>query len=321
MCKKYKIVHISQTPLVAAPAKVALAQRMSGHETVAIAIKDYPINGPLAGKFIEDFLIEDEFTKGIIDEAISKADIIHIHNDLPQEWTTRLLHANQTAKYVYQVHSPLREGPLYLPRDSSLGLPFSLKLVVGQFQPRIHQDHVFVPNIIHDTPSVRPRRKGEKLKVIFSPTHLRPGRWNNKYVEQLDTALQSLVKLGKIEAIIPDKPVSPKALMAVRRSCHVSIDEIATGGFHQVSIEGLAAGNVTINKADYFSKTVFSTFSNGEKPPFVYADGESIASTLEDFANDWEKTAEQQLVSYNYFKKHLTPIKMSSIFDKAYETL
>lgn len=321
MFKKYKIVHISQTPLVAAPAKIALAQRISGHDTIAIAIKDYPINGPLAGKFTEDFLIEDSFTKPIIDEAIATADIIHIHNDLPRDWAERLLNANQTAKYVYQVHSPLREGPLYLPRDSSIDLPFSLKLVVGQFQPRIHKDHIFVPNIIHDTPSVKPRKKGEKLRVIFSPTHMRAGRWNNKHVEQLDIALQALVKLGKIEAIIPENPVSPKALMAVRRCCHVSIDEIATGGFHQVSIEGLAAGNVTINKADYFSKTVFSTFSGGERPPFVYADGESIASTLEDLANDWEKTSELQIASYTYFKEHLSPVKMSAIFDEAYENL
>lgn len=321
MFKKYKIVHISQTPLVAAPAKIALAQRISGHEAIAVAIKDYPAAGPLAGKFTEDFLIEDSFTKKIIDDAIIAAEIIHIHNDLPQDWVERLLNSNQTARYVYQVHSPLREGPLYLPRDVEIGLPFSLNLVVGQFQPRIHRNYTFVPNIIHETPSVKPRKKGEKLKVIFSPTHMRPGRWNNKHVEELDISIQSLVKLGKIEAIIPDKPVSPKVLMAVRRDCHVTIDEIATGGFHQVSIEGLAAGNVCINKADYFSKKVFSTFAEGETPPFLYADADTIAANLEDLANDWEKTADLQITSYNYFKKHLSPLKMANFFDKAYENL
>lgn len=319
MSKKYKIVHISQTPLVAAPSKIAMAQRMIGHDAIAIALTDYPNNGPLFGKFIDDYIVEDEFTKPLVDSAIHSADIIHIHNDIPPTWAERLLHANQTAKYFYQVHSPLREGPLYLPRQTDIKLPFSGNLVVGQFQPRIHTHHTFVPNIIHDIPTGNIRKKGEKLRVIFSPTHLRPGRWNNKYVSELDVAMSSLVRLGKIEAVIPDKPVSPKILMAMRKTCHVTIDEIATGGFHQVSIEGLAAGNVTINRADYFCKAVFSSFSEGVQPPFMYATGQCIAEKLETLANDWEKTAEIQESSLNYFKSFLTPDKMAKVFDNAYE--
>lgn len=132
--------------------------------------------------------------------------------------------------------------------------------------------------------------------------------------------MSSLVSLGKIEAVIPAKPVSPKTLMAMRKTCHVTIDEIATGGFHQVSIEGLAAGNVTINRADYFCKAVFSSFSEGVKPPFVYASGQDIADTLEDLSNDWEKTAAIQEASLNYFKSYLTPSKMAKVFETAYET-
>ncbi|AOX10490.1 MULTISPECIES: hypothetical protein [Pseudomonas] len=319
MSRKYKIVHISQTPLVAAPAKVALAQRLIGHDSIAIALNDYPNNGPLFQKFIEDYIVETEFTKPLIDAAIREADIIQIHNDLPPAWAERLIHANQAAKYFYQVHSPLREGPLYVPRQNDINLPFLANFVVGQFQPRIHNNHIFVPNIIHDAPMASIRQKGEKLRVIFSPTHLRPGRWNNKYVAELETAMNSLVSLGKIEAVVPDKPVSPKVLMAVRKTCHVTIDEIATGGFHQVSIEGLAAGNVTINRADYFSKAVFSTFADGNKPPFFYATGESIADTLHELANDWKKTAELQEASLDYFKSYLTPEKMARVFDNAYE--
>ncbi|CAI8779867.1 hypothetical protein [Pseudomonas sp. IT-P291] len=321
MSKKYKIVHISQTPLVAAPSKIALAQRLNGHDSIAVALNDYPIKGPLAGKFIEEYILESEFTKPFIDAAISAADIIHVHNDIPDSWAERLINSNQSARYFYQAHSPLREGPLYLPRHAEINLPFSANLVVGQFQPRIHKDHVFVPNIIHDVPSFSPRQKNQKLRVIFSPTHLRPGRWNNKHVEKLDVAIDALVKLGKIEAVIPTEPVSPKTLMAMRKTCHVTIDEIATGGFHQVSIEGLAAGNVTVNRADFFCKAVFSNFTDGVFPPFVYATGESIASLLEELANDWQKTVELQEQSLEFFKTHLTPEKMAAVFDQAYETI
>lgn len=316
---KRNIFHVSQTPLVGAPAKLANAQRGIGHNSTALALNDYP--GQLSKMFINDYLIDDDFCSPIISEEIKQADIIHIHNDINKDWAIRLLENNQSAMYLYHVHSPLREGPLYTPRENSIPLPFAAKLVVGQFQPRIHNDHYFVPNIITEIPSIRIRKKNEKLKVIFSPTHMRPGRWNNKHVEKLDIAIKSLIDLGKIEAIIPDKPVHPKMLMAARRSCHISIDEIATGGFHQVSLEGMIAGNIVINKADFFSKKVFSQFTQGETPPFLYSNGDSIAEKLLELADNYESTAELQLQSYNYALKYLHPDSLARYYDDIYETI
>jgi hypothetical protein len=271
--------------------------------------------------FIDDYLTDSPFSKPIIERLIRQADIIQIHNDLPKSWVDYLIDMNQSANFIYQVHSPLREGPLYIPREDYIGLPFSAKFVVGQFQPRIHTDFTIVPNIIMEPPSLNLRKHGEKLRVIFSPTHLRPGRWNNKYVEELDVAIKSLCALGKIEIIMPSEPVHPKILMAARRTCHVSIDEIATGGFHQVSLEGLAAGNIVINRADYFSKMAFSKFTAGEAPPFLYSDKINIGEVLTRLVDDVELTNNLQLASYNYFSKHLTPTKMAKVFDDAYELL
>lgn len=319
MSKKYNIVHISQTPLVAAPAKLAIAQRLNGHKATAIALNDYP--GALKGMFFDEYLTRNEFCNPLIDSAIEQADIIHVHNDLPEDWVKKVLDMNQKANYIYHVHSPLREGPLYLRRSDYIDLPFVGKFIVGQYQPRIYPGFTLVPNVIIEPPSITLRKPGEKLKVIFSPTHLRPGRWNNKFVEELDVAIRSLVAMKRIEAIIPEKPVHPKMLMAARRTCHVTIDEIATGGFHQVSLEGLAAGNIVINRADYFAKMTFSSFCNGEFPPFMYSDKNSIAETLTRLADDWDLTNKLQLESFNYFSKFLTPIKMSKVFDNAYELL
>lgn len=319
MSKKYNIVHVSQTPLVAAPSKIAAAQRIVGHNAVAIAINDYP--GNLKGMFIDDYMTDTPFSKPIIERLIKSADIIQIHNDLPKAWVEYLIEINQRADYIYQVHSPLREGPLYIPRDEFIGIPFSAKFVVGQFQPRIHTDYIIVPNIILEPPSLNLRKQGEKLRVVFSPTHLRPGRWNNKYVEELDVAIKSLCALGKIEIIMPSEPVHPKILMAARRTCHVSIDEIATGGFHQVSLEGLAAGNIVINRADYFSKVAFSKFTEGKIPPFLYADKMTIGEVLTQLVDDVELTNSLQFASYDYFSKYLIPTKMAKVFDDAYELL
>lgn len=107
--------------------------------------------------------------------------------------------------------------------------------------------------------------------------------------------------------------------MDIRRRCHVSIDEIATGGFHMVSLEGMCAGNIVINRADYFSRATFAGFCGGELPPFVYADDDSIADVLLQFADDCSLTAVKQAESYKYFIRHCEPARLVEIFDAAYK--
>lgn len=319
MSKPYNIVHISNTPLVAAPSKLASSQRKIGHNSIAIALNDYP--GALANMFISEYIKISSFTEELINRSIQDAHIIHIHNDIPSSFARRIITLNQSAKYIYQAHSPLREGPLYISRAESIGLPFNATFVVGQFQPRLHNESIIVPNIISEAPSLNLRKSGEKLRVLFSPTHKRPGRWNNKFTDGLDLALKSLSAQGKIEAVIPENPVSPQELMSVRKHMHVTIDEIATGGFHQVSLEGLAAGNVVINKADYFSKVAFSLFSNYEQPPFHYSNGDKIYDDLLSLSKDIELTNHYQQKSYDYFCEHLKPEKMATYYDTIYQSI
>lgn len=320
MCNTPNILHISTTPLVGAPGRIAFAQRLKGYEALSVAITDYPKSGPLNGKFIENTIIASEFTIPLIEMAIVSADVIHVHNDLQSaEWIERLLSLNQTALYVYQVHSPLREGPNYSERAGKIPLPFRARLVVGQYQPRHYPDFMPVPNIVDAEPSVRPYIPGEKLRVIFSPTHKQDGRWNTKHCPELDDAVSALEKLGRIDVVTPHEPVHPRTLLNVRRTCHVTIDEIATGGFHQVSLEGLCAGTVVINRADYFSKAAFAQFAERQLPPFVYADHVSVADTLLELALDPQKTARIQNESFDYFRRYLYPQRLVEVFDAAYK--
>ncbi|WP_454721042.1 MULTISPECIES: hypothetical protein [Cupriavidus] len=317
-----KIIHFAQTPLVAAPAKIAAATRMRGHHAHAVALVDYPNSGGLAGKFINDTILLQDAPAEIVklaERMIARADIIHVHNEISLERADWLLEIGSRARFVYQVHSPLREGPLYIPRAEVLGLPFSAHLVVGQYQPRHYQNYRPVPNIILDEPSCIPRREGEKLRVMFSPTHSRGGRWNAKYSQELEAAVNGLLSAGLIETVWPEKPVSPNVLMALRRTCHVSIDEIVTGAFHQVSVEGLCAGNVVINRADYFSKAMMACCAGAKDlPPFVYADERSIAGILVDLARDWKFTAKIQEDGFLYFNKYLRPRNLVSVFMESY---
>jgi len=314
------IVHITPTPLVGSPGKIAWAQRMKGHHAIAVALSDYPKGGPLEGKFLDRTLVINEFTREYIENALQRANIIHIHNYLPGNRVDWLRGLNQSASYVYQVHSPLREGPLYVGRaETDAPFDFRLRLVVGQHHGRFYPSFLPVPNLVLSPPSIKPRRRGEKLRVMFSPTVRQTGRWTSKHSATLEIVLQTLEKLGKIELIYPKQPVPPETLMEVRRGCHISIDEIATGGFHMVSLEGICAGNVVINRADYFARATFSAFCDGKFPPFVYADDSNIADVLLKLADDPEETARLQQDGYAYFKRYCDPLRLIEVFDAAYE--
>ena len=323
--KSIKVVHLSQTPLVAAPYKLAVAQRMIGIEAKSVALNDYPKNGPLAKKFLGDSLVWTDAEDSIIELIkfyLLQTDIIHIHNDISGEVLNFIKEYCSKARFVYQVHSPLREGPLYHYRHENIGLPFGAFLVVSQYQPRHYFDYQPVPNIILDAPSVTLRKPGEPLKVLFSPSHTRSGRWNAKYSERLEACIKNLQGLGLIEVVWPKQPLSPSELMAVRKFCHVSIDEIATGAYHQVSLEGLCAGNVVINRADYFSKAMLANCTNEQSmPPFVFADDATIDTVLINLATNQKLTAELQQASFDYVKDNLAPKDMAMIYKGIYDAL
>ena len=318
-----RIVHVSPTPLVGAPGKIAWAQSQKGHRSICVVLADYPKGGPLEGKFLDKSLKLDPFTRGYIEEEIRGADIVHVHNFLADATSDWLLKLNQSATYVYQAHSPLREGPLYVNRvpDPPEAINFALKLIVGQYAGRMFPDFIPVPNIIDASPSVKPRRRQDKLRVMFSPSHSRGGRWNAKYSARCEEVQSALQKLDRIELVRPDAPVSPTVLMELRRGCHLSIDEIVTGAFHQISLEALCAGNVAVNRADYFSKATYSTFCQGEQPPFHYADEGCIGDVLLGLAENWEETARLQQASFDFFQKYCAPQKLVEVFDEAYHRI
>ena len=317
-----RIVHITPTPLVGAPGKIAWAQRMKGHEALAVALSDYPKGGPLEKKFLDRTVLLDDFTRHHIEDCIRQADIIHLHNFLPGDRIRWLQELNQAAAYVYQAHSPKREGPLYVDRsEENSQFEFKLKLVVGQHWGRFYTSHLPVPNLILSPPSVRLRKRKEKLRVMFSPTHKHAGRWTSKHSPALEEALSALETINKIEVIALKNPVSPEALIEVRRSCHVSIDEIATGGFHMVSLEAMCVGNIAVNRADYFAKATFAGFCDGEMPPFLYANDACIAEILLRLADDWEETVTRQQASYDYFRRYCDPLRLVEVFDAAYQSI
>jgi glycosyltransferase involved in cell wall biosynthesis len=141
-----------------------------------------------------------------------------------------------------------------------------------------------------------------------------------KVCPRLDRALEDLDRLDIIDRIVPTTPMHPDDLFELRRGCHVSVDEIITGGFHQVSLEGLATGNAVVNGADFFSKAVLAEAAGAaEMPPFVHAEPDSVEDVLLKLARTPDWLREIQAASSRYFAAHLSPEALAARFCRLYE--
>ncbi|WOG29988.1 hypothetical protein [Endozoicomonas sp. 8E] len=315
---EYKVVHLSPTPLVGAPAKISKTLCDIGINSSCVILRDYPPHSGLSNFFISHAtLANDSF-----DEIMAKcecADIIHIHNDIPQSLAKKLFTLNHKI-FIYQVHSPLREGPLYYERSKYLGLDFSKKLVVAQYQPRLYPNYTLVPNITLYQPCVTYRKVGEPLKVMFSPSHKRGGRWNIKVCSRTERAIEAVSSRNDVEVLFLNKPEHPNKLFKARCLAHVTIDEVLTGAYHQVSLEGLCAGNIVFNRADYFSKISLRNVAGSENcPPFIYTEPKSLESNLIMFAENVELTNALKRESKDYYSTHLLPNKLIGKYVEIYQ--
>lgn len=314
-----KIVHLSNTPLVGAPGKLSYLCEKNGYLSHSIILGDYPEKSGLNEKFMKYSILWNKKIPYLTDQLLSyieEADIIHIHNDF------NIFHditwkSNQ--KFIYHVHSPLREGPIFIDKTNSFGVNFSKKLVVGQYHPRHYPDFYPVPNIVLGAPSKNLVKDDEPLRVMYSPTHKRGGRWNNKFSEELNTVISSLEKMKSIKIIKLDSPLPQDTLLEVRKTCHVSIDEISTGAYHQISLEGLCAGNVVINNADYFSSFMLASLATApEMPPFYRCNPSNISKNMIALLANYDLVRDYQKKSFDFFDQYLRADKLFEIYNKIY---
>lgn len=318
------VLHLSATPLVAAPGKISTAlNRFTRFRSTCILASDYP--PPLARLFTDDAILlrEGAPSESIAIRCIESADIVHVHNNVPEHLIRLLLqHARSSCRYVYQLHSTYREGPLYFPRHDQIGVEFSAHLTIPHFPQRAEPGFRIVPNIVLAPPSAQPIQDGELPRILFSPSHRRTGqRWGDKVSERLTEVLQAVASL-RLAAVHELSGVHPLELFEFRRTTHISIDEIVTGAFHQVSLEALATGNVVVNGADFFQcATLQSLCRSEDPPPFFRVTEDDVHERLPQLLRDLSEVRRLQRASVDFFQEHLRPEKLISHFTDVYEEI
>lgn len=320
---KHNVVHVSQTPLVGSPGDIVSALNThTKYDASWIFLEEYP--EPIRGKFGANAVWFQTQTEEICKILLKEANIIHIHNSVSPSFIAFIeKHKNPSAKFVYQVHNAKREGPIFFNMEDYMPFTFDAKLVIAQHQVRSMPNYTMVPNIINIKPRLNLLNDGEIPRLLFLPSHKRnDNRWGTKTTKELEEVLHSLHKLKLIEFVSPKEKMSPQVLTILRKTTHISFDEIFTGSFHRVSLEAFACGNVAVNGADDVSiLTMMSFLGTDEKPPFYYINQGDVSNGFLELLNNKEKIRKFQQDSYDYFNKYLKPQVLIQYYTNIYDEL
>lgn len=320
-----RIVHLSNTPLAGAPARLSQTlNQLTDWDSLCFLEQDYKV--PMNGLFTQNCYVlsgsDDDDCVKLLREAIKSASIIHIHNYITPRIVTMLMSVEFTAPVLYHLHSPTREGPLYVSRQLDIRLPVARTLAVAQMHPRFYVDAIPVPNIVPlALPDLRAEPDG-KIRILYAPAQLRNGRWNGKGSQELGHAMEAVSHRPNVEVVKLSRPQPSHVLERIRAMCDITIDEIVTGGFHQISLEGLQAGNAVINGADEISQRVMMGWTGGARPPFIVSTPRTIENNLLKLIEDRNYLADRKQASRAFADKHLQPAELIKIYEKTYaETL
>ncbi|WP_396587491.1 hypothetical protein [Bermanella sp. R86510] len=316
------VVHLSKTPLASSPGRMSLYLNKIGVNSVHFFEQDYP--DTLKGKMtMRSFHLDSSLSSHeMLEYYISKADVVHVHNYISASLVVQVNRFFEGGKLVFHAHSPLREGPLFTDVSGQMDLSFTDFYVVAQYQPRHYQNYIPVCNIVPEAPCVDSSTINSPLRILYTPAHNREGgRWNPKGSIKLASAMDYLSAQNKVELKSPPK-LSESQLLGYRSICDVTVDEIVTGSYHQISLEGLSAGNVVINNADFFSIEMLRMAARAkEAPPFLLASVDNIGDKLEYLVNmSEEELLLRKQESREYFDRYLQPDRLAEILVENYES-
>lgn len=331
---KKRVLHISNSALSGAPGNLSRSlNKFSEFKSSSIVTGNPRIELQVRRQsrdslFLGD-LQEDSPGVNILRSLLLQSNIVHVHNSISSEALQVIydLGVESKAKFIYQIHSPIGEPPFWSNMDTYIPLNFSARLAVAHAHPRMFQDFQIVPNIVFppswtsETDVWNSNKKlGATPVVSFAPSTRSAHRWSNKGVDQVVEIMHELESQGRITANIIEGFGSKEARTLMHGS-DVIIDEVTTGGFHNVSVEGLSMGAAVINGADFLSQLVAKiAYGSVEPPPFISANSYDLYSKVESLIADPVRLTETKESSRAYYKGFMHPELTVQNYVKIYES-
>jgi hypothetical protein len=320
-----RIVHLSDTPLSAAPYRLMKVQRIAGLDARLICGTDAFGGRPRLPW--QDILVSASAQDQIM-QLLRGADVVHIHNRWTRQrifkfWPEALEIVTRKPK-VLQFHSP-RESLTHDTQDSfSLKCP---KLVVAQYQVRQYPEATPVPNVVPiddvcHTPyegSDRAQFTGaspRQLSVAFSPSSMLTKGWDNKGYPETKAILRGLQP--NISHKVFTGIELPELLLR-RKPYDVCIDEIMTGSYHLVSLEGLSQGQATVANLDDKTIDALERITGPRKHPWICANTRNLGKILRELDHDRAKLDAIKKESRDYMVKYWDPFRVTQLYKAVYE--
>jgi len=316
-----KVLHISNTYKAGSPIRIVQCLNKYSDNKIKcnlITLGDFKNNKRLGNlKYDIDYLYNKNDIN-IYQKLFDEADIIHCH----YEANTNVIPDRNllNKKCIFHHHNFVKN----IKNDF-----YCKKLVVGQYQPRIHPDALIVPNIIdiYDDILMPVKEKYDKTTIFFSysNTSEKEGTWNDKGVRYIKPILEKIKNNNKnIDIkIYTNKPY--KELMQIKQKCHISIDDIMNKSFHLTALEAASQGLITITAIDEQTKIVIDYFINNKEIinnelPFYNVNRLNLELTLLDIINS-NKIEVLQKYARIWMEKYWSPQKMIKYYIDIYENI
>ena len=211
------------------------------------------------------------------------------------------------------------------------------QLVLAQYHERYYPKARVVPNIIpiHSNAYAPAENADIKtLNIAYSPTTRTSAwyprytdhktRWDTKGYPETIAALERFKhRMGEIcpveVMLLENLPV--ESCLAQRSACDISIDELITGSYHQVSLESLAQGLVTCAYLDERTQSILKELTGAHELPWVNTQLENLEVYLESFARDSRLLKSLKANSRQWVKQYYDDKNLVKHYVRAYEDL
>ena len=283
-----KVAHISLSPVAGAAYFASESFKEAGYDSVCIAGVSYDDGRSFPA----------DYSYPPTGEAVTKlndADVIFCHQGKPYnaEWYPK--HKPTIGWY----HSQLTASAINRNLEKD-GWPWC---VVGQYQTRLYENAVPVPNLYPlKHPFFQPQKKCDNITIAYSPSNTDGTGWDDKgYQKTVDILNRIPCQVDIIRGVPIEECLSRKA------KAHMVIDECVTGSYHRSSLDGLAFNCCVVNNCDDLCLENIKRMTGATYVPFVSVGIEILEQYLQTWLQRYES---DNTLERSWFEEYWNPTNL-----------
>jgi hypothetical protein len=258
-------------------------------------------------------------------EEAAQADAIVLHNVTQQSTVDIVMSGRRAdAPVAYHLHSPPFEPPLYAAGVIE-GNTFDQLYCVAQGYHRFYAGAAPIANIIPDPLLFA---SAQRRNAVFVG-HLRTtnARWSRKvpqgFARTLADALAAdAVPVFGIEKLFGSESVPYRTFTQALQGFNFVVDDVCSGLFHQISLEGLKSGCIVFSAADEASLESFCEAAECPVPPFHRVAGpDDIAEAVRSYVRRPTVLAAARRRNAEFSDRYLSESRLRELFVKRFTAI